>query len=403
MRHEMHIAVDPATGRVREGDLYGYVSLDAGQYFVGEIICKDATAWEALRQMAALPEYGRIFAAYVGRASQRGHGKMHWAIQEAQGDLDQDVWRGLPLTERVPSDTTEFTMTLLTDTIVPDLGPGQKLGFSYAWLESLFGPDIEVVRAFTKTREVDGFWQHLGLPRFRDSALVAGSAVGIRLLKSSPDLYKTLSTLEADGIGLRCHEGFGQVVFNHPLYDPALTECLHNSEISIPAALRPLDGETSHSQELALFKESWQASLEAQEPDKIWALEGFAEIARLIHQYASESLDSLRQALRDPGMEPDNVSQFGQPVFLLREPLSSTHSEKKHVKATRSGRKVILDLLVELKNKLNTYADDCPPEHLQRIGLEMLADRVGRAANQERMRSKNQASSGSSEQDEEAL
>ena len=51
-------------------------------------------------------------------------------------------------------------------------------------------------------------------------ALKAGSAVGFTLKETVTldTLQERLRVIESAGIGLRRHEGFGQVVFNHPFY-----------------------------------------------------------------------------------------------------------------------------------------------------------------------------------------
>jgi CRISPR-associated protein Csx10 len=80
---EMHIGIQPETGRVRTGDLFGYVSLEPGQYFVGEITCADRQVWQILQQMAGLRPVGSIERLRLGRASRRGHGRVSLLLEEA--------------------------------------------------------------------------------------------------------------------------------------------------------------------------------------------------------------------------------------------------------------------------------------------------------------------------------
>ncbi|MCS6842697.1 MAG: RAMP superfamily CRISPR-associated protein, partial [Roseiflexus sp.] len=222
---EMHIRIDPNSGRVRTGDLYGYVALEAGQYFVGEITCTNESVWNILQTMADLQPVGAVNELKLGKAAQRGYGRVSAVFQT----IDKPLFHVQSLNERLTS-TEHVTMLLLSDAIVPDPWGRFWRGFDPAWLKRELqlpdGAEVSIdcnqnreALAFSAVRTVDAFNAALGLPRSRDIALVAGSSVrlsfkGIEVNK----LVECLEKVEARGIGLRRDEGFGRVAFNHPVY-----------------------------------------------------------------------------------------------------------------------------------------------------------------------------------------
>lgn len=371
-RHEMHIRVDPGTGRVFEGDLYGYLELEAGQYFLGEIVCSDRAAWDALREMADLPALRTPFPLNLGRASRRGHGRVTAVLEEITDPGGASPWAGLPLEERVPGQRQEgeLVLTLLTDAIVTDAWGRGQIGFDESWLGELLGGPVKIWHAFARARVIDGFFGHLGLPRFRDLALAAGSAVGLRFVGQPPaGLLDILARLERDGIGLRCAEGHGRVVFNHPLYDnrPALAENL----IYLPEALQPTAFPLPAAQVFTLFRSEWGRALASHKVNN-WKPDGFDAIARILREGASSPVAVLKQRLAD--------GRFGQPSNLLGYDLKGPRSDKSLVRDTKKGRDEIAALLdgLEAHEMLSKHPGQAAD--LRRLGIELLADRVAQGA-----------------------
>lgn len=385
-RHEMHIAVDPSTGRVHERDLYGYVSLEAGQYFLGELFCTDEAAWRALQEMADLPPLGEPFPLHIGRASRRGHGQVTMVVEKPQAGEPLDPWRALSLEDRVPGSraSNDLVMTLLADTIVPDGWLRTRTGFDEAWLHELLGAQVEVVRSFARWRVVDGFYNHLGLPRFRDLALTAGSSVGLRFKEDIPaDLITRLDTLEQEGLGLRREEGFGQVVFNHPLYDNL--QALGGNQVPVPEALwKPATGETQEAI-VAKFRRDWERSLNSIDL-KTWKKEAYDVVARILRHGATGSLVDLKEALSD-----SDSGRFGRPRILLGEDLGGPRKEKKLVADTRAGRRKVLELIDLLQQERSLKQHPEMAGQLARMGIELLADRVGQGAAAARLERKEAA------------
>ncbi|MFQ5631212.1 MAG: RAMP superfamily CRISPR-associated protein, partial [bacterium] len=242
MREEAHIRTERKTGRVEEGNLFEYIALDAGQYFVGEISFANAACWEQFKLFTGMRE-NEMQEIYLGRASRRGHGRLVFYLDVLDSDASHS-WILDDMKSRVNKSVVEqdggFRMTLLTDTIMQDAWSRAYLSFDKTWVASLLGlekTDFRFRGAFARSREIDSFHGHRRLPRWRDHAIVAGSSVGIYIEKNGwdkleqlaktngkkgPDaafafLRERLALLEKQGIGLRRHEGFGRIAFNHPV------------------------------------------------------------------------------------------------------------------------------------------------------------------------------------------
>ncbi|MFQ5616004.1 MAG: RAMP superfamily CRISPR-associated protein, partial [Anaerolineales bacterium] len=149
---EMHIRMEPESGRVTGGDLFGYVALDAGQYFVGDLLCQDKTDWDAFNKMTGL-SLKKGEPLRIGKASSRGYGQVTAWFEEAH--LDNDVWARQPLSGTVQ----ELQLTLLTDTIIQDTWGRCATGFDHSWLKNVLDLDVaeKGIQAAAATRLVDGF------------------------------------------------------------------------------------------------------------------------------------------------------------------------------------------------------------------------------------------------------
>lgn len=365
--HEMHVAIDPDSGRVGEGALYGYVSLAVGQFFIGEIVGRDAAAIEALWQAAALPSAGEPFTLRVGKATRRGHGRLTVVLERLSIDA-RDPWRGLPLEERVPGRHApgDLVMTLLTDAVVPDSWLRGRLGIDSAWLSELVGADVAVVKAFARNRIIDGFFGHLGLPRFRDVALAAGSAVGFRFDGAPPrDLHERLARLEQAGVGLRRAEGFGEVVFNHPVYD--VPERLDENRLPVPQALAPSADRETPAEVVAAFRLHWAQEIIGKLAPDARAGTGFQALARLVRQGAGGTIAALRGRLNSFGQRDGAEAAGGR------------RSTKAVARDTAACRKALDHLLEDLEDDSFLRAHPGFVVQLTAVGLEMLASRVAEA------------------------
>jgi CRISPR-associated protein Csx10 len=371
---EMHIRIQPRTGRVRTGDLFGYVCLEPGQYFVGEIICTNEQVWQALQQMAGLKPVGQVNELVLGKASRRGHGKVSVLFQETA----KSPWHGPDLQERV-KDANKVVLTLLSDTIVTDPWGRYVRGFDVAWLKRELDLSADVIvsvdeeRCFSAVRPVDAFNAKLGLPRPRDVALVAGSSVrlgfsGITLA----ELQTRLATAEAQGIGLRRDEGFGRVAFNHLIYrklDDWNEPALDLSHI----VLGQEAGEHDFTR-LVMFEREWAEKLDEVLKPEDFADGRFEATARLLHVSQAISSKNVAQSLQRMG-EQDQLL----PIRLPGRDKKNFYKEGDG----RPGMKKVYNLLGELKTLISEQ--DVAPEmtwQLWKIGLQMLAGRIAVPARQ---------------------
>lgn len=371
---EMHIRIDRKSGRVATGDLYGYVALEPGQYFVGEITCTDANVWKTLETMAGL-QLEEVNELKLGKATQRGYGKVSAVFRPREKSL----WHLQDLSQRLTSPQS-VTMLLLSDAIVSDPWGRFWRGFDPAWLqrELRLPPQAEVsidrnekgeALAFSAVRTVDAFNAKLGLPRTRDVAIVAGSSVrltfhGIAL----NDLLKVLEEVEAQGIGLRRDEGFGRVAFNHPVYQQLQgvdSPMLDLSPLELTGA------STSHpSVAILQFALDWLKKLD-EIPLNHFSDERFEAVARLLHTSRQTSAEAIKRELQG----------LGKPENLLSIPLAGRDKPNFFETDGKQGMEMVQKMLDALADELRT-------RHLEQnqqawcIGLQLLAARIAGPARQ---------------------
>jgi len=300
-REEMHQEINPHTQRVATKNLYGYSALESRQCFVTDIWCRDTQAWETLVRLAGLPGERQQFPLRLGKATRRGYGLVAAWIEP----LETDLWRGKALEDRVGDITQPMTLTLLSDTILVDPWGRFRQSFDQTFLEGILGHPVEKdsIRVFCKSGFVDGFNAHLGLPRWRDICLRGGSAVGFRLAANA-DLAAVQARMrraEEEGLGLRRHEGFGRVAFNHPVYE--MGGGVQGTGFSLPRALR-LGSLADSTTTKSILDESY--GLRTFSRDKLDALAGFKherwlDVARWLHDSAEREVEELCQGVDDLG------------------------------------------------------------------------------------------------------
>jgi CRISPR-associated protein Csx10 len=339
-REEMHPAINPHTQRAATGGLFGYVALESGQYFMGEIWCSDEGAWDALHRLTGILKEEEAFNLRLGKATRRGYGLVTGWLKQITND-DVDPWLGKSLDDRVTDPAMPITLTLLTDAILQDeWGRFRQTLDDCRLIEDLlnepFKPNkpfqIELdehgnpkTRAFCKAGYVDNFNNKLGLPRWRDIALKAGSAVGFELDPPTGEeerkkwfmgLIERLKHLEDDGIGLRRNEGFGQIAFNHPVYkegaDVSGTSMAIANDLQL--AIAPTTGAAAMVKSDFDQMKKWaddlrdEAKFTERFRDKRWDA-----VARWLHNSADQPIADLQKEL----------GRFGDPALLTtvtREP-----------------------------------------------------------------------------------
>jgi CRISPR-associated protein Csx10 len=370
---EMHVHIDPDTRRAASGDLFGFDTLAPGQFFVGEIACADAAAWEDLCALADLPKEGGYLALPFGKANRRGYGQVTLWI-EPRGKGTEHPWRLIPLAQRLTSAQAPLTLTLLTDTILADPWGRFLTGFDSQWLSNVLGVQVTVNRCFCAARVVDGFYAHLGLPRWRDVALRAGSAAGLTLVEtlSVDELQRRLAQVERDGIGLRRNEGFGQVVFNHPLYEGCAGVPDQPIRLSKPMCLEASPTDHTLPRETN-FRQKWNDDLMRYKWEPLHKPE-FEFLARLLRSQMPASVQDVESLWNRLGHSDELL-----PPQQVQAELAVREREKAKLNffraaESKAGRKALLEIVQDLAERATG------DERCWRIGLEMLADRVAAEA-----------------------
>ncbi len=367
---EMHITMDPETGRVNQGDLYGYVTLKGGQYFVGELSFANQQAWETFQTLANLPDLGQAFTLHLGRAARRGHGRVTAWLIEPQGE--NQLWLPHSIENRVNL-TQPLTLTLLTDTIIQDTWGQYATSFEEDWLTKELGFAVEIIQQFTRTVYVDSFNNYLGLPRQREIALAAGSTVGLKLVDASPDeLSELLKQLEQNAIGLRQNEGFGRVAFNHSIYQEDFDneQFIDWSDIVGPQLRDPKQHILYREKR---FVQDWTITLDF----TAWQMEKnerFGSVSRLLHTAHWLDTTLLKHML----------DLLGQEQNLLPQPLNGRQKPNyfQEDKQGKAGIKQICTMLDKLESSVTDIAGENLEQQqvLRRRGLVMLADKLAEIA-----------------------
>lgn len=383
---EMHLRVDPTTARAAEGDLFSYEALQPGQYFAGEVQCRDAAAWQMLQALTGL-EPGRVTQMRIGRATRRGYGCVSLYL-EVRGEDEPYLWCPQPIEDRVTDVESPLLLTLLSDTIVTDRRGRFQTGFYRAWLKEALGMAVDVQRSFAAARTVDGFHAYLGLPRWRDVALQAGSAAALRVPRgvSLADLRQELARIEREGIGLRRGEGFGRVAFNHPIYQA----CAGVADVSIPANRFDIQGGGSADalQQEDSFRIDWQEALLTQkneDPEWVRAVSGwrvfrkpeFEVVARLLVTEAPSSATEVAELIEILG-RPENLL----PPELLESELEIVRDQKLNLDFFATDGQAGLKAVQVIAKTLEADASAGSPRW--RLGLKMVADRIAQEAAQAR-------------------
>ncbi|MBI3960147.1 MAG: hypothetical protein HY328_15140 [Chloroflexi bacterium] len=371
---EMHISLDPRSGRVRGGELFGFVTLDPGQYFIGEIVCANKATWETLRQMSGLQEGEQVNSLRMGKASRRGHGQVSVVFAEAT----RSPWHGPNIAARV-MDTQEVVMTLLSDAVLVDDWGRAIQGFADGWLgRELKLPkgtsvSVEPERAFSAARGFQSFNAKLGLPKQRDTALVAGSTALLSFQDIDlANLQILLRAAEEKGIGLRRNEGFGLVAFNHPVHSQNWSE----GSLDLPEALLLQNDLTEHKlARMRVFEKEWQQKLAGVKP-VVFAQARLEAPARLLQVIPGHAAAQVEERLR----------QMGEQTQVLAGALKGRDKTNFYKEGGDgwSGMSRTYELLKELGDLIHQQEGfaDAEKWQLWKIGLERLADAIAGPARQ---------------------
>jgi CRISPR-associated protein Csx10 len=357
VREEMHIAIDPRKGRTVTGVLFGYEAIDSGAYFVGTIEIAD---WANFVNLLRIDGENPVFELRIGKASARGHGKVKVWLQS---DMDsKNLFLGTSLKERVTDLTTPIRMTLITDTILVGKW-GQFLNKpDESFLKGLLSVEVEILNTYVKTKMVDGFNAYLGLPKWRDVAIIAGSSIGFKIEypEDKEALLKHLEELEREGIGLRREEGFGRIAFNHPIY---LKNEGVESGIHLPENMRI---KREREDTVKSFLDWWEKHLKGNLDHIRFMDPRWIAISRWLRANSRESPGELINTI-------DNFHKLEEPLSGLINQKKAIRDKKKFLEEKETGKDVLKSVLRELSKELEEK-DEKIKEYLQSKAVEKLAD-----------------------------
>ncbi|MDG4594588.1 MAG: hypothetical protein P9F75_02665 [Candidatus Contendobacter sp.] len=198
-----HTRDDREAGRSAGGVMFSYVALDAGEQFIGHILCEtaeDVAVIRALLTAGPLP---------LGRSRTATYGG--WAQVEILNEAAAEDWREALKRQEFTDEEQEqgrLVVTLLSDYLgVNDHGLPDPLALEQDLREAL-GTDQKPIARFLGGRSVTGYVSHWRMPRPSHPAVIAGSVLVYE--NARPDPARLVELLWR-GIGTRRTEGFGRV------------------------------------------------------------------------------------------------------------------------------------------------------------------------------------------------
>jgi CRISPR-associated protein Csx10 len=375
-REEIHIQMDPDSGRAAEANFFTYRLVEAGEWFVGELTC-EAADWPVVQRLTGLSEQV-VGELRLGKAWRKGHGLAHFVL-EPLAENDLSPWAVRPLVERIGQPTDgwwSLSLLFLTDAIVADPWGRFYRSLDETALAALLGvgtKQMRRVRPFIRAGVVDSFNTHRRLPRWRDESILAGSAVGFEVeVADGSVLLARLEALEANGVGWRRQEGFGRVLFNHPLLTKAdntkseirLSKLAQDSLLDKATTEHELQGE-------ARFRQRWGNILEGYGSrwEEVKAI--YDSVARLIFLYRYRPLAEIKALLAVDG--EGHPTQLGRPAELWGDKKLVGRSKEPRLQG--SAFRFVHELLDALAKQ---------PDKYHPVGLAILAGRLSEQAEKSR-------------------
>jgi CRISPR-associated protein Csx10 len=194
-----HTRDDREAGRSKDGQMFSYVALEAGEQFIGHILCgaqQDADTICDLLNAGPIP---------LGRSRTATYGG--WAKIKLLSESDRETWQEAPQSRN----QDRLVVTLLSDYLgVNDAGLPDPRALEQD-VKTALGIDQSPIACFLGTRLVTGYVSHWRMPRPSHPAVKAGSVLVYRNVQPDPEKLKNLYWR---GIGVRRAEGFGRVAVN---------------------------------------------------------------------------------------------------------------------------------------------------------------------------------------------
>lgn len=264
------------------GGVYTYEALAPGQTLVGSVAVRVGTpAAELFEKEKVQGALGEVI--HLGRARKAGYGRGRLSLRKV--DLPPPavhgttlmVWLLSPLVLRGPSGLPSTDPADLARALEPRvLKGGGRL-------------QVDTGKTFVRTARFESWQSRWSLPRATLLALAPGSIVTLKATGGAIDA-KALAQIQAEGIGQRTAEGFGEVLLN-PRWERQTPEKVHRPGPGItPTVAAP----TQDAVDLLLADDWGKIVLEA----AAWAAINRAIACRPIHPEIARLGPSQRGALR---------------------------------------------------------------------------------------------------------
>jgi CRISPR-associated protein Csx10 len=196
-----HAVIDDQVQRPTErvGGVYTYEAIAPGQRLCAEI----RIARSVLPELPALDDFSGIVR--IGRAKKDDYGQVRIAPRRAgSSHVSRTVGQ-------------EFTLWLVSPLLARDerLRPITDADALAKWLGGRVGQELEVQAAFVRGHRDDGWNNSWNEPRPTRFGLAAGSCMRFRANQACDDAV--LRRIEAEGLGERRGEGYGEIRIDPPL------------------------------------------------------------------------------------------------------------------------------------------------------------------------------------------
>ena len=225
-------------------------------------------------------------------------------------------------------------------------------------------------------RGFQSFNAKLGLPKYRDTVLAAGSTTLLQFkgidLAALQDL---LRAAETKGIGLRRNEGFGVVAFNHAVHQGKWSEGFLN----VPDGLSLETNLKTHKlTKLRDFEKEWGQILDNIDT-KRFAQSPLEASARILQTTSG----------KNAALATERLEHLGEQTQVLTSALKGRDKTNFYKEGDgEPGMKIALDHLKKLETLIQEQEGFVPEDEWQlwKIGMERLAERIAGPARQKTLK-----------------
>lgn len=243
--HVHHSRKNRTRGHSEEGQIFNYEALAEGQVFDGSIFGDEAEL------LAFCNVFGNENIGVLGRSRQAQYGKVRLQLGEIEA-----VGADITPDENTVILTLESPLILVNEYGYPEL----SVGLLVRYLQDRLVPDtnVTVEKAYARTETVENFVGVWKAKRPQQKAFSAGSSFKLTF-SSAPEteIKRKLEQLQAEGIGERRHEGFGQVRLWWPEAEYFILDKIDKSAKEKPGGVMPDLARTvfAHIVEVSLLRQ----------------------------------------------------------------------------------------------------------------------------------------------------